>query len=257
MERLDKFLVQKGHVESRAKAQQLIGNKCVKVNGVVGIKASMMVDGDSVIEIVNNEILKYVSRAGLKLEKAFEEFSVSPKNKVVLDIGSSTGGFTDCALKYGAKKVVAVDVGTNVMVPALREHSQVELHENLNIKDAPKSIFEGVELVVCDVSFISLKHIVEKVSAQNILCDMVCLIKPQFECGAEVARKFKGVIKSKTAHKNVINSVIGYFNRCGFFLCDLAVSPIQGGDGNVEYISHFSNMVTENVPICVEKIVKI
>ena len=172
-----------------------------------------------------------------------------------MDIGSSTGGFTDCALQNGAKKVIAVDVGTNVMHHSLRENACVELHENTNIKDLPHDKFLTVDLIVVDVSFVSLERVVEKVNNENIMVDMMCLIKPQFECGKDIATKYGGVIKSKTVHKDVINKVIKFFNKNNFFLLGLYFSPIKGGDGNIEYISYFSNKTDTNTNFDIEKVV--
>ena len=178
MNRLDKELVFRNYVETRSKAQELIDSKAVVVNGKCQTKASFMVSCDDKIEIINNDVLKYVSRGGFKLEKALGVFKIDLKDKVVLDIGSSTGGFTDCSLKNGAKKVVAVDVGTDVMHKSLRDNKAVELYENTNIKDLPHDKFLEVDFIVCDVSFVSLETIIEKVASENVLVDMICLIKP-------------------------------------------------------------------------------
>ena len=195
----------------------------------------------------------YIREVGVDL--ILDVFKVDVKNLVVMDIGSSTGGFTDCALQHGAKKVIAVDVGSNIMHKSLRNNPNVELHENTNIKDLAHEKFLGVDLIVVDVSFVSLQHIVDKVASENVTVDMICLIKPQFECGKQIATKYGGVIKSKTVHKSVINNVISFFNKNNFYLNGLDFSPIKGGDGNVEYISHFSNKVNKNYPIEIEKVV--
>lgn len=255
MNRLDKELVNRNLVETRTKAQELIASGAVEVNGKVQTKVSFSVDENDKVEIVNTEVLKYVSRGGFKLEKALKVFNIDLKDKVVMDIGSSTGGFTDCSLQHGARKIIAVDVGTNVMHHTLRENSAVELHENTNIKDLPHDKFLSVDLIVVDVSFVSLELIVEKVNSENIEVDMVCLIKPQFECGKDVATKYGGVIKSKTVHKDVLNKVIKFFNKNNFCLQGLDFSPIKGGDGNIEYISYFSNKIDKNFNFDIEKIV--
>ncbi len=255
MNRLDKEMVQRNLVETRTKAQELIASGGVVVNGKTQTKASFSVSESDEIKIVDAEVLKYVSRGGFKLEKALDVFKIDLKDKAVMDIGSSTGGFTDCALQNGAKKVIAVDVGTDVMHKKLRENPQVELHENTNILKLAHDKFLGVDLVVVDVSFTSLERIVEKVNKENINVEMVCLIKPQFECGKQIATKYGGVIKSKTVHKSVINNVIKFFNKNNFFLLGLDFSPIKGGDGNIEYISHFSNKISENKNVEIEKIV--
>lgn len=257
MNRLDKELVNRKLVESRSKAQELISSGAVTVNGKVQSKSSYTVSDTDEIKIADNEVLKYVSRGGFKLEKALDVFKIDVKDKVVMDIGSSTGGFTDCALQNGAKKVIAIDVGTDVMHKSLRENECVELHENTNIKDLSHDKFVGVDLIVVDVSFVSLERIVEKVNQENVKVDMICLIKPQFECGKEIATKYGGMIKSKTVHKTVLNNVIKFFNKNNFYLKGLDFSPIKGGDGNIEYISHFSNKTVKNLSVEIEKVVNV
>ena len=246
MVRLDKELVARKLVETRTKAQELIQSGAVSVNGKHQTKSSFDVCDADEIMVAESEILKYVSRGGLKLEKAIQLFNVDFKDKVVMDIGSSTGGFTDCSLQHGAKKVIAIDVGSNVMHESLRNNPQVELYENTNIKDVKHDKFLQSDIIVVDVSFVSLEHIVAKVNSENVKVDMICLIKPQFECGKEIATKCGGVIKSKTVHKAVINKVIKFFNKNNFYLLGLDVSPIKGGDGNIEYISHFTNKTDKN-----------
>ena len=255
MRRLDKYLVEMNFVETRSKAQELISGGVVQVDGKIQTKASFNVADGAEIKILENDVLKYVSRGGLKLEKAIKVFNLDFKNKIVLDIGSSTGGFTDCALQHGARKVVAVDVGSDLMHKSLRENLKVELFENTNVKNLDKKKFKDLDLVVVDVSFVSLEHIVEKVYSENVQVDMVCLIKPQFECGKQIATKYNGVIKSKTVHKNVLNNVIKFFNKNNFYLQGLDFSPIKGGDGNIEYIAHFTNKKDKNISVDVEKIV--
>lgn len=255
MNRLDKELVNHGYVETRTKAQELISSGGVMINGKVQTKVSFAVSETDEIKITDTDVLKYVSRGGFKLEKAIDVFKLDVKDKVVMDIGSSTGGFTDCVLQNGAKKVIAIDVGTDVMHKSLRSDPRVELHENTNIKDLKHEKFLNIDLIVCDVSFVSLETIVEKVNSVNVQVDMICLIKPQFECGKEIATKYGGVIKSKTVHKDVLNKVIKFFNKNNFYLKGLDFSPIKGGDGNIEYISCFSNETDKNINIEVEKIV--
>lgn len=245
MIRLDKFLIENNLVPTRTKAKELIENGNVLVEGDVKTKPSFLIVEDAKIDILENEILKYVSRGGLKLEKALKVFNVSVKDKVVMDIGSSTGGFTDCCLQQGAKKVICIDVGTNVMNENLRKDKRIELHENTNFKDVAHELFLNVDLFVADVSFISLSHIIEKIYEQNVKADIITLIKPQFECGIAVAKKYNGVIKSKTEHKKVLKQVIETFKKCGYFVQNLDFSPIKGGDGNIEYLAYFSNRRSE------------
>lgn len=253
MERLDKELVLRNLVDTRTKAQDLIKKGVVKVNDKIQTKASLLVNTTDIISITENELLKYVSRGGFKLEKALTVFKYDVSNKTVMDIGSSTGGFTDCCLQNGAKKVICIDVGTDVMHPKLRKDSRIELYENTNIKDVKQELFKEIDVVVVDVSFISLEKIVEKLASEQITIDIICLIKPQFECGKEIATKYHGVIRSKSVHNEVLNNVIKYFNKNNFYIKGLDFSPITGGDGNIEYIAYFSNKVNYNTSVSIEK----
>ena len=255
-ERLDKVLVFRKIVPTRSKSQELINSSLVKVNDKVINKCNYLVSDDDNIEIAANDILKYVSRAGLKLEKAIEEFKIDFKDKNIMDIGSSTGGFCDCAIKYGAKHVIGIDVGTNLMHESLRNDKRISLYEQTNFKDLDHSFFENIDIITCDVSFISLTKVIEKVSGENIKVDMVCLIKPQFECGKEIASKYKGIILDKSVHIDIINKIISVMNNNGFYVLGIDSSPIRGGDGNIEYIAYISNKVSKNIKIDVNNIVK-
>jgi len=239
--RLDKELVLRNMAPTRTKAQELISNNYVKVNDKIISKLSFDIKENDIINIVSNDTLKYVSRGGLKLEKAINEFDLNFNNKIIMDIGSSTGGFTDCSLKYGAKKVIAIDVGTNVMVDILRNNPLVELHENLNIKDASSKLFKDIDIIVSDVSFISIKKVLDRIKKEDKMYELVILIKPQFECGYDIATKYKGVILNKDIHLNILNDVISYFEQNNYYLNNLTSSPIKGGDGNIEYLAHFNN----------------
>ena len=213
MERLDKEIVNRGLVDSRVKAQELIKNSKVLVNDLVVTKASISVLDKDKIDIVDNDFFKYVSRGGFKLEKALDVFGYDVNKKIIMDIGSSTGGFTDCCLQRGAEKLVCIDVGTNVMHPKIRSNSKVSLYENTNFKDVAKDLFDGIELAVIDVSFISLTKIFEKIQLQNISLDIICLIKPQFECGKEIATKYSGVILNKDIHYQLLNTLFDKFKE--------------------------------------------
>lgn len=239
--RIDKEIVKRNLVSSRAKVQELINNGYVECNGNIVKKSSFKVNADDEIKILKNDTLKYVSRGGLKLEKAIKDFNVNFKEKIIMDIGSSTGGFTDCALQHGAKKVIAIDVGTDVMDKVLKEDSRIDLHEQTNIKNLEHKYFENVDIITTDVSFISIKKIIDKIYNENVKVDLICLIKPQFECGKDIADKYKGVILSKAVHISIINDIIDYFESKGFHIKNIDSSPIRGGDGNIEYISYFSN----------------
>ena len=255
MNRLDKELVERGIAPTRAKAQELIKNNNVKVNGKIISKASFDISPDDIIELIDTSTLKYVSRAGLKLEKAINEFKLNLKNTHIMDIGSSTGGFTDCSLQNGAKKVIAVDVGTDLMHPSLRNHPKVELHERTNIKDLPNDKFVDIDYVTIDVSFVSLSKIIDKLSASQCQADVIALIKPQFECGKTIADKYKGVILDQKVHCEILNNTINMFNDFGYTLLDLTHSPITGGDGNIEYISHFTRSTTNPKAINIKQLI--
>lgn len=253
--RLDKELVEKSLVPSRAKAQELIKEKLVLVNGKVIDKSNYSINDSDLIEIKENDKLKYVSRGGLKLDKAINEFNIDMTNLKVMDIGSSTGGFSDCALKHGASSIIAVDVGTDLMHESLRNHSRIDLHEKTNFKEFDSKYFKNIDMAVCDVSFISLKRIIDKIASENVKIDMVCLIKPQFECGKEIADKYKGIILNKQIHIDIIKDMINYLNEKGFFVKNLTSSPIRGGDGNIEYLTYISNKIDTNKNINIEELV--
>ncbi len=243
--RLDVHLVEKGYFETRSKAKSAIEGGCVKVCGKVAKKPAFNVVSEEVVEIVNP--LKYVSKGGLKLEKAINEFCVCMKGAVVLDIGSSTGGFTDCAIQNGAQKVFAVDVGVNQLHASLRVNPKVVSLEDTDIREIDKDLFGEVNIASMDVSFISVTKIIPYIYNLPNLSEVICLIKPQFECGKDIAKKCKGIIRSKTIHKNVISSVVDAFSKCGFNLSNLTFSPIQGGDGNIEYLALFAKKPCVNI----------
>ena len=257
MERIDKEIVNRGIVDSRAKAQELIKQGKILVDNKVITKSSLQVSDKDKIEVLDNELFKYVSRGGFKLEKALDVFDYHVKDKCVMDIGSSTGGFTDCCLQRGASRMVCIDVGTDVMHPSIRSNSKVNLYENTNFKDISESFFEGIDLAVMDVSFISLTKIFSKIKLHNVLLDAICLIKPQFECGREVAAKYSGVILNKEIHKSILNNLISEFGAMGFVCKGLDFSPIKGGDGNIEYLGYFTNKDSVANNINIDNVVKI
>lgn len=256
MNRLDKQLVERGLAPTRSKAQELIKSGNVKVNNKAVNKSSYEINDDDILEVVDTTTLKYVSRAGLKLEKAIDEFNLNFNNKAIMDIGSSTGGFTDCAIQHGASKVIAVDVGTNLMHESLRTSSKIELYEQTNIKDLPSDKFKNIDFVTIDVSFVSLTKIFEKLFSENINCPIIALIKPQFECGKKIADKFKGVILNQKIHLDILNNTIVNLNAFGYYLTHLTFSPITGGDGNIEYISIFSNQTNINCNLDIKQIIE-
>lgn len=239
--RIDKELVIRNLAPSRSKAQELINSSLVKCNNKIINKCNYMVNTNDEISIIENDKLKYVSRGGLKLEKAINEFNIDFNNKNVMDIGSSTGGFCDCALEHGAKNIIAIDVGSNLLHEKLRNDSRILLFEQTNFKDLEYHYFNNIDIITCDVSFISLNKIINKIYNEDILVDMICLIKPQFECGKDIADKYKGVILNKEIHKNILNKVINEMNSFSFYVKDITYSPIKGRDGNIEYLCYISN----------------
>ncbi len=231
--RLDKYIFEKFGLKSRQYAQMLIKDDCVFIEGVVVNKPSTDVCGNENIEI--NDYLKYVGRGGLKLEKAFKVFSIDVNGMTAMDIGASTGGFTDCLLQNGAVKVYAVDVGHDQLAEKLRNDSRVINLENVNIKNVDPSTIDPIDIIVVDVSFISLEKIAANIAAFNPDI-LVCLIKPQFE---NAKTNKNGIVKDKSQYKKVILSVSEAFSSVGFYLKDISLSPIKGGDGNTEFISCF------------------
>ena len=235
-ERLDVLLVQKGLAESREKAKTMIMEGNVFVDNNREDKAGSSFDENAKIEIKGNT-LKYVSRGGLKLEKAMTHFGITLDGKVCMDIGASTGGFTDCMLQNGASKVYAVDVGYGQFAWKLRQDERVVCMEKTNIRYVtPEDIADRLDFASVDVSFISLTKVLGP--ARALLQDdgeMVCLIKPQFEAGREKVGK-KGVVRDKAVHEEVIHKVIDFALETGFSILNLEYSPIKGPEGNIEYL---------------------
>ncbi|WP_167958834.1 TlyA family RNA methyltransferase [Anaerosporobacter faecicola] len=246
-ERLDVMLVQRNLAESREKAKAIIMCGNVFVNGQREDKAGSMFPSDVEIE-VKGHAMKYVSRGGYKLEKAIEQYGVSVQDKVCMDVGSSTGGFTDCMLQNGASKVYAVDVGTNQLAWSLRQDERVVSMEKTNIRYVTKEeIGEPIAFASIDVAFISLTKVL--IPVRNLLEEkgqVVCLIKPQFEAGREKVGK-KGVVREKSVHIEVIEKVIKYAVAIGFDILNLDYSPIKGPEGNIEYLLYLEKKPeTEN-----------
>ncbi len=235
-ERLDLLLVNRGLASSREKAKSMIMEGIVFVDGQREDKAGTVFSPDIPIEIRGN-VLPYVSRGGLKLEKAMKEFSLSMEGKVCMDIGASTGGFTDCMLQNGAAKVYAVDVGYGQFAWKLRQDPRVVCMEKTNIRYVtPEQIGEPLDFASVDVSFISLTKVL--LPARELLKEggqMVCLIKPQFEAGREKVGK-KGVVKDPLVHREVIEKVMDFARETGFAVEMLSYSPIKGPEGNIEYL---------------------
>lgn len=245
-ERLDVLLVKRGLAESREKAKAIIMSGNVFVENQREDKAGTTFN-EKVNIVVKGNALKYVSRGGLKLEKAIEQYGVTVKDKICMDVGSSTGGFTDCMLQNGAKKVYAVDVGTNQLAWKLRQDSRVISMEKTNIRYVTKEdIQDLIEFASIDVAFISLTKVLHPV--RELLTDdgqVVCLIKPQFEAGREKVGK-KGVVRDKNVHIEVIEMVLSYAKSIGFLPLKLDYSPIKGPEGNIEYLLHIKKEPKEH-----------
>lgn len=240
-ERIDQLLVKRGFFDSREKAQKNIMAGLVFVNNKRVDKPGEKVSIQSNIE-VKGEAIPYVSRGGLKLEKAIDEFSIDLKNKTAMDVGASTGGFTDCMLKNGAKKVYAVDVGYGQLAWELRTDPRVVCMERTNIRYVkPEDIDTKIDFASIDVSFISLKLVLPVVKQLlNPFGEIVCLIKPQFEAGREKVGK-KGVVRDAAVHKEVITKILDFAIGIGFKIKGLTFSPIKGPEGNIEYLAYLIN----------------
>ena len=234
--RLDLLLTERGLQESRQKAQATIMSGLVFVNGQRVDKPGTAVPNDAPIEIRGNT-LKYVSRGGLKLEKAMAEFPIDLHGCICGDIGASTGGFTDCMLQNGAVKVYAVDVGYGQLAWSLRTDERVVNMERTNIRNVkPEDLAEQIEFFSVDVSFISLHHIFPVAQAITTPDAMgVCLVKPQFEAGREKVGK-NGVVRDPATHREVLHNAMGYAAANGFAVRGLDFSPVKGPEGNIEYL---------------------
>lgn len=240
-ERLDVMLVNRGLAPSREKAKAIIMSGQVYVDGQKEDKAGTSFAEEVKIEVRGNT-LPYVSRGGLKLEKAMNNFGVNVDKKICMDVGASTGGFTDCMLQNGAVKVYSVDVGHGQLAWKLRQDERVVCMEKTNIRYVePADIPDRIDFSSIDVSFISLTKVLLPV--KNLLTDdgrIVCLIKPQFEAGREKVGK-KGVVRDKAVHREVIEKVIEYAASIGFNILNLDYSPIKGPEGNIEYLLYLEN----------------
>ena len=240
-ERLDMLLVKRNLVPSREKAKAIIMSGIVYVNGQKEDKAGTMFEDTALIE-VRGSTLKYVSRGGLKLEKAMTHFGICLEGKICMDVGASTGGFTDCMLQNGAIKVYAVDVGHGQLDWKLRNDERVICMEKTNIRYVKgEDVADKIQFASIDVSFISLSKVLEPV--KELLTDdaqVVCLIKPQFEAGREKVGK-KGVVREKDTHLEVIEKVMVFAQSIDFGIQNLEFSPIKGPEGNIEYLLHLQN----------------
>lgn len=238
--RLDLYLTEKGFFPSRSKAKAAIEGKSVKLDGIIADKPALEIDGEPTVEIIRKD--RFVSRAGEKLDHALNEFKLSPEGLTVLDIGASTGGFTDCLLQRGAKKVFALDVGFAQLDARLRSDERVAVMENCNARYIGKKDFqEEIDLIVMDVSFISQTLIYN--ACADILSAgkyMITLVKPQFEAGKSNVGK-GGIVKDKNGKiiQAILEKIDLSADLCGFTRINFTDSPIEGGDGNREYLALF------------------
>ncbi|MBO6163576.1 MAG: TlyA family RNA methyltransferase [Lachnospiraceae bacterium] len=238
--RLDVLLTERGLAPSREKAKAMIMEGIVFVDGQREDKAGGTFPEDASVE-VRGKTLPYVSRGGLKLEKAMQTFPVSPDGCICMDVGASTGGFTDCMLQNGAVKVYAVDVGYGQLAWKLRQDPRVVCMEKTNIRYVtPDQIPDEIRLASVDVSFISLTKVLTPLKAlMSLDGEVICLIKPQFEAGREKVGK-KGVVRDPETHREVISMVLDHAVSIGFSVRGLTFSPVKGPEGNIEYLLYLS-----------------
>lgn len=253
--RIDVYLVEKGFCISRNKAKDLLLKGGVMINGVVVTKPSVMVSDEDIVEIEQEAMLPYVSKGGLKLKKAIDTFILDFKGKYILDIGASTGGFTDCALKHGAEYVWAIDVGTSQLVDELKKCDKVCSIENTDFRNlSAEAIGRFVDIIVADLSFISLKLIVSHIPI--FLSESgfaILLIKPQFEVGVKNIGK-GGIVNNHKAHILGIKGVVDEAKSNGLYLVKLTPIPIVDCRKNIEYLAMFKSQYTDYVDV--EKVVK-
>ena len=257
MLRLDVELVNRELATSRTRAQRLIEQGFVSVDGEIITKASTKVNGSEEIT-VSGDAPHYVSRGAYKLLGALEAFQpqglASPQGRECLDIGASTGGFTDFALKNGAKKVYAIDVGKGELAQPLRQDGRVVVLEGRDFRTVGKDLCKGVNMVIGDLSFISLRHILPKVVELFGKDIEICMLfKPQFECGMAIAKKCKGVVKDRSIHKRLLKDFCGYVLGLGLKISALTFSPIKGKSGNIEYLFHING---KSISFDIEKVVE-
>jgi 23S rRNA (cytidine1920-2'-O)/16S rRNA (cytidine1409-2'-O)-methyltransferase len=236
--RIDQWLVQRGLVASRERAGELIRKGAVQVNGKVIIRPGIKFDENAQVELLEAPF-PWVSRGALKLLSALEQFKVSATDRTCLDVGASTGGFTEVLLHHGAKKVFALDAGTDQLAERLRSDERIVSIEKQNIRTAPDDLLgEAVSLVVINISFISLKLILHEL--RRFLApsaDVIALVKPQFEVGATHLGR-GGIVRNEKRRIQAVNDVVAEAKNLGFTCAASTVSPIEGGDGNIEYLIH-------------------
>ena len=236
--RVDVALVNAGLFESRTRAAEAVRDGAVFYGEQQITKPSFIVENADLLS-VRGDVMPFVSRGGLKLEHALKEFHIDMSGRQMVDIGSSTGGFCDVALRNGVANIVAIDTGTDQMHKSLRNNQKIDLHEQTDFRCIDDSLVKDVDIATIDISFISVTKILDKLATLPKLKDVICLIKPQFECGPEISARYRGVIRNIDVHKSVIQNVIDAFLEHGFGCVGLTKSPIRGGSGNIEYLAHF------------------
>ena len=241
--RLDLYLVDNGYYKSRENAKLAIENNLVKIDGNVVNKPSFNYTKG---EITVSEVLKFVSRGGYKLEEAINAFYLDFKDKTIVDIGSSTGGFTDCSIQYGAKLVYAIDIGTDQLDPRLLSNPKVISMEQTNFLDI-EGFDTNIDFYVSDVSFISIKRILKHLDELNAN-DIVILIKPQFEVEPKYLNK-NGVLKDRSKHYDVLKDINDYINSINYKIHKITPSPIKGKSGNIEYLAYIKRSSNSNIDL--------
>ena len=245
--RLDVLLTEQGYADTRSKAQAIIMSGMVYVDGQKADKPGTSYEENVAIE-VRGAVCPYVSRGGLKLEKALRDFGVKPDGFVRSDSGASTGGFTDCLLQQGASKVFAIDVGYGQLDWKIRSDPRVVVMERTNIRYVtPEQLGEPLDLSVIDVSFISLKIVLPTIKMLlKPTGQVLCLIKPQFEAGKEKVGK-KGVVREASTHKEVLDNFVALADELGFHILGLTFSPVKGPEGNIEFLGHLTLAETTGI----------
>ena len=236
--RIDIALVELGLFESRTRAANAVRDGAVFYGDVKVAKPSFDVENTDLIS-VRGDVMPYVSRGGLKLAHALDTFHIDMTGRNMVDIGSSTGGFCDVALRRGVGRIVAVDVGTDQMHKSLRNNPKIDLHEQTDFRDLDDDLVADADIATIDVSFISVTKILDKLATLPNLRDVICLIKPQFECGPEISARYRGVIRDSAVRQSAIESVTAAFAEHGFVCRGITQSPIAGGSGNIEFLAHF------------------
>ena len=241
--RIDIFLADKGFVKSRTEAKELLKNGAVSVGGQTVTKPAFRIDGLEEQVVVDRSLIKYVSRGGLKLDGALCAFELDPRDKLCIDVGASSGGFTDCLLQHGAQHVIAVDSGSDQLEKTIRQDKRVTVMEQFNARYMKTMHLPyRPNFAVMDVSFISATLIFE--SLYNVLergADFVCLVKPQFEVGRNALGK-GGIVKDEKERNKALSNVVSFAKNIGFEALAAIVSPITGGDGNIEFLVHFKKV---------------